>query len=208
MSRLASRVAGPSTLMAIATVAAGCGPTLVSPPAQSPTTTRTIGLATRVPPYAGAPAVRDPLPATVLSGHPCAAALTPAQVTQVLGIEAFGKPDRTEPAGPTCRWENPVTARTVRVQYATTHRQGLSAVYPSPGPEEGWVWREGTVGGFPSVVTTRDPQWYCTVMVGLADDAAVGVSLIGRVGDARDVCAATGQAAELVVTSLRKQVGR
>lgn len=208
MSRLASRVAGPSTLMAIATVAAGCGPTLVSPwrsrrrrPGRSGW--RPGSRRTRAHRLCG-----THCSTTVLSGHPCAAALTPAQVTQVLGIEAFGKPDRTEPAGPTCRWENPVTARTVRVQYATTHRQGLSAVYPSPGPEEGWVWREGTVGGFPSVVTTRDPQWYCTVMVGLADDAAVGVSLIGRVGDARDVCAATGQAAELVVTSLRKQVGR
>ncbi|UUV32251.1 DUF3558 domain-containing protein [Amycolatopsis roodepoortensis] len=206
MTRLA-RAAGPSTLLVLATVVAGCGPAPVSPP-PSPTTTRTIGLTTRVPPYAGAPAVRDPLPGTVLSGHPCATALTPVQVKQILGIEASGSPDRNEPAGPTCLWENPATARTVRVVYATTHRQGLSAVYPSRSPEEGWVWREGTVGGFPSVVTTRDPQWYCTVTVGLADDAAVGVSLLGRVGDTRDVCAATGQAAELVVATLRKQVGR
>ncbi|RSN60610.1 hypothetical protein DMH01_15025 [Amycolatopsis sp. WAC 04182] len=207
MTRLARSAAGPSTVLLIATVVAGCSPAPVSPP-PSPTTTRTIGLATRVPPYAGAPAVRDPLPFTVLSGHPCATALTPAQVKQILGIEATGKPDRNEPAGPTCLWENPVTARMVRVGYATTHRQGLSAIYPAPGPDEGRVWRELMVGGYPAVATAEDPEWYCTVMVGLADDAAVGVALIGRVGDTRDVCAATGQSADLVVTTLRKQVGR
>ncbi|MFI7121932.1 DUF3558 domain-containing protein [Amycolatopsis sp. NPDC049868] len=207
MTRLARSAGGLSVMLLFATVVAGCGPAPVSPP-PSPTTTRTIGPLSQVPPYAGAPAVRDPLPSAVLAGHPCATALTPPQVTQVLRIEAIGSPDRTEPAGPTCQWEDPVTARTVRVVYATTYRQGLSAVYPSRSAEEGGVWRELTVGGFPAVATTQDAQWYCTVTVGLADDAAVGVSLIGRVGDTRDVCAATGKAAELVVTSLRKQVGR
>ncbi|WP_410585833.1 DUF3558 family protein [Amycolatopsis sp. lyj-108] len=208
MTRLARSAARPRVMLLVAAVVAGCGPAPVSSLPPSPTTTRTIGLTTQVPPYAGAPAVRDPLPLTVLSGHPCTTALTPAQVKQVLGIEATGKPDRTEPAGPTCLWENPVTARTVRVVFATTHRQGLSAVYPSPSPVEGWVWRELTVGRHPAVATTRDPQWYCTVTVGLADDAAVRVSLVGRVGDTHDLCTATGPVAELVVATLKKGAGR
>ncbi|WP_409496843.1 DUF3558 domain-containing protein [Amycolatopsis sp. cmx-11-12] len=208
MTGPARAAARSSVVLLIAAVVAGCGPAPVSPPLPSPTAPRTLGLTTRVPPYAGAPAVRDPLPSTVLAGHPCALALTPTQVEQVLGGKAVGKPDRNESAGPACLWEIPATARTVMVVFATSHRQGLSEVYPSHSPDEGWVWRELTVGGFPAVAMTGDSPWYCTVTVGLADDAAVRVSLVGRVGDTHDVCTATGQAAELVVATLKKGAGR
>ncbi|WP_410659554.1 DUF3558 family protein [Amycolatopsis sp. lyj-112] len=186
---------------------AGCGP-YPPGPLPSPTTTRTIGPTTQVLPYAGAPAVRDPLPVTVVSGDPCTTALTPEQVRHVLGAEVTGKRDRNESAGPACLWENPATARTILVAYATRHRQGLSAVYPSRPPEEGRVWRALEVEGFPAVADTRDPPWYCTVTVGLADDMAVEVSLVGRADDGGDVCVVTVRTAELVVGTLRKQAGR
>ncbi len=206
MTRRSRTVARPCVLLLIATAVVGCGPAPVSAPRPSPTTT--IGFTTPVPPYAGAPAVPDPLPSTVLAGDPCTTALTRDQVKQFLGIAATGRLDRGESRGPVCLWANPVTARTIGVAYATTPRQGLSAVYPSPGLGEGWVWRELTVAGFPAVATTLAPRWYCTVTVGLADDTAVGVSLVGRVGDYRDVCAATGQTAGLVVATVRQGAGR
>lgn len=202
-SRLVIR---PGVVLLMAVVVAGCGPVPVSPPL--PPTTRTIGATTRVPPYAGAPGVRDPLPSTVVSGDPCTTALTPAQVKQVLGVEATGTLDRGESRGPACLWDTPVIGRVIRVAYATTYRQGLSAVYPSQSPDEGWVWRELNVAGFPAVATTSDPPTYCTVVVGLADDVAVEISLAGRPGDGGDVCSVTGQAAELVVATLRKRAGR
>jgi len=60
-----------------------------------------------VPPYAGAPTVRDPLPVAVVSGEPCTSALTPAQVRQVLGVEVRGTIDREEPRGPTWAFPGP-----------------------------------------------------------------------------------------------------
>ncbi|OLZ51758.1 hypothetical protein BS329_15905 [Amycolatopsis coloradensis] len=187
----------------------GCGP-YPQPPVPSPTTTRTIGATTRVPPYAGAPAVRDPLPVTVVSGEPCTTALTPGQVRQVLGAEVMGKIDREESPGRTCLWENRSTGTIIRVAFATRHRQGLSAVYPARSPDEGWVWRELRVAGFPAVATTPEPDqpWYCTVVVGLADDVAVEVSMVTRTASSGDQCTLTGQTAELVVATLRKRAGR
>ncbi|MGY6658666.1 DUF3558 family protein [Amycolatopsis sp. TRM77291] len=201
--------AGASVMLLIATVVVGCSPAPVSPP--SPTTTRTIGLTTRVPPYAGAPPVRDPLPVTAVSGSPCTTALTPGQVRQVLGVEVAGKIDRAESPGPTCLWENPVTGMIIRVAYATKRRQGLSAVYPSRPAGEGWMWREQRIAGFPAVATTSEQRSFCTVIVGLADDVAVEVSMAARDGDeveGRDMCTLTGQTAELVVATARTRAGR
>ncbi|WP_167336186.1 DUF3558 domain-containing protein [Amycolatopsis alba] len=194
-------------LSAVAVMLGGCGP-YPSPPVPSPTTTRTIGATTLVPPYAGAPAVRDPLPFSVLSGDPCTTALAPAQVRQVLGAEVRGKIDRDESRGPACLWENPVTARVVRVAFATKYRQGLSAVYPSRPPGEERMWRELRVGGFPAVAARQERLSVCTVTGGLADDVAVGVSLVDDAVASGDLCAMTGQAAELVVATLRNRVGR
>ncbi|WP_244199864.1 DUF3558 domain-containing protein [Amycolatopsis thailandensis] len=185
-----------------------CTPGPADTPLPGPTATRTIGLTTTKPPYAGAPAVRDPLPATVVAGDPCTTALTPEQVKQVLDTGVTGKRDPGEWPGPTCLWENPVTARTIRVAYATKRRDGLSAVYPSTSPDEGGVWRELIVAGFPAVATTRDPQWHCTVTLGLADDVSAEVSLIGRTDNRGDWCKDAEKTAELVVRTLKDRAGR
>ncbi|WP_081736263.1 DUF3558 family protein [Amycolatopsis orientalis] len=206
-----TRLAGSSTALLIATVVAGCSPAPVSPLPPSPTSTRTIGLTTRVPPYAGVPAVRDPLPVTAVSGSPCTTALTPGQVRQALGVETAGKVDRAESPGPTCLWENPVTGMITRGACATKHRHGLSAVYPSRSAGEGWMWREQRVAGFPAVATTSEQRSFCTVTIGLADDVAVEVSMAARDGDdveGGDMCTLTGQTAELVVPTVRTRADR
>src|SRR4051794_20531615 len=57
-------------------------------------------------PFAGAPKVATPLPASALAGDPCADALTPEQVTQALGTQIQGKPHTIDSIGPSCDWFN------------------------------------------------------------------------------------------------------
>src|SRR4051812_31677693 len=53
-------------------------------------------------PFAGAPAVSAPLPASVLSGDPCADAFTPAQAEDFLGAPLKQRRDDLPELGPQC----------------------------------------------------------------------------------------------------------
>ncbi|WP_161630706.1 DUF3558 domain-containing protein [Amycolatopsis decaplanina] len=161
-------------------------------------------------PYAGAPKVTNPLPASVLAGDPCKEALTAAQTGFLLGAPLDVFNDTTPGVGRACSWSNPESGSRILITYDTTTGQGLSKVYQNTRPKSG-VWKPlASVEGFPGVGHAGNPGQeppadFCQVSVGLADDLAFDVSAV--VGQAKrgvvDPCDAAGKAAEAVVTTLK-----
>ncbi|MFC3455277.1 DUF3558 domain-containing protein [Amycolatopsis speibonae] len=165
-------------------------------------------------PYAGAPKVTAPLPATVLSGKPCSDALTADQVKTLLGSPVDTEPGETPNFGPDCGWTNPERGSQVGVAYATIPRFGLSGVYQNTKPKAA-VWKPlADIQGFPAVghagqTGQTPPADFCAVTVGIADDLAVDVSVsLGRAKiGAIEPCDAAVQAANAVVTTLKAKAG-
>ena len=173
----------------------------------APSTSRT----TSTMPYAGAPKVSNPLPASVLDGDPCANALTPEQVKQAIGVQVAGKPNTlvAEALGPSCAWANITSLGQIIVTYVTQPRTGLSGVYKNTKPKNP-VWREiSDLHGFPAVAFSDNTDHDCTVTIGIADDLSVDVG--GILGDTKrgkaDSCEVVAQMAGLVVDTVKKRAG-
>ncbi|MFK0246580.1 DUF3558 family protein [Amycolatopsis azurea] len=165
-------------------------------------------------PYAGAPKVTSPLPASVLAGDPCTDALTPSQTDVLLGSPVKVTPRNLPELGAVCAWSNLERGSRIDVTYDTTTHTGLSKLYQNTKPQSG-VWKPLTdVQGFPAVAHAgqpgqKPPVDFCVVSVGLADDLAVDVSLF--LGPAKrgavDPCDVAGQAAGAVATTLKAKAG-
>ncbi|OXM42540.1 DUF3558 domain-containing protein [Amycolatopsis alba DSM 44262] len=161
-------------------------------------------------PYAGAPKVTNPLPASVLSGDPCSTALTPGQVKQAIGVEVPGKPNNlVETVGNGCTWANSATLGQILVTYVTKTHDGLSGVYKNSQPKNP-IWRPlADIQGFPAVAYSNNKDQDCTVTIGIADDLSVDVG--GFLGDGKrgkaDSCEVTAQMAGLVVSTLKQRAG-
>jgi hypothetical protein len=162
-------------------------------------------------PYAGAPKVANPLPASALSGDPCADAVTTGQTKELFGKVVTGKRNDHAALGPTCDWDNADTAAHIAVTYDPTH-DGLSLVYQNTKPQA-TIWREiPSLEGFPAAahVTGDDVPTvpFCQISVGVNDSATIDVSVI--LGKARtgtsDPCDVDIQVAQMVVRNL-KQIG-
>ncbi|MBB1157592.1 DUF3558 domain-containing protein [Amycolatopsis sp. DR6-1] len=196
-------------------LAAGCsgGSTPVQPvgsgssPAQSPAPGKTL-------PYGGAPKVEHPLPASVLSTHPCDSALTPDQVASLLGQKRQGA-HRDDPSlGTECQWSNDETGALATVLYATKLSDGLSAVFANSKPQA-TLWRPlPLVQGFPAVAHSTFKQEsvvksFCQVSVGISDQKTVDASV--SLGDSqvgkKDPCDAAAILADMVVTNLKQKAG-
>jgi len=164
-------------------------------------------------PYAGAPKVITPLPASVLSGDPCKDALTSEQITQAVGPDPELRPGTTPTVGPKCSWSNTQTNGQVFVGFGTLLHTGLSGIYQNTQPKSG-VWKElPDIQGFPAVAYAGSkgttPKDYCVVTVGVADDLTVDIGVtLGRtkVG-AADPCEVAPGIADQVVTTLRAKAG-
>jgi hypothetical protein len=183
-----------------------------APLSSAPARTTSAAPTSAALPHSGAPKVEHPLPASVLSGAPCATALTSQQLTTILGMAPTGKPD-SDAVGTTCNWTNSDKGSLVTVSYETKDHTGLTGFYENTKPQA-IVWKElPAIQGFPAVahVTTSggDPSYFCQISVGIADDLAVDVSII--LGDAKkgkvDPCQVTAVAADMVVTNLRQKAG-
>ncbi|MYW90560.1 DUF3558 domain-containing protein [Amycolatopsis rubida] len=196
-------------------LAAGCsgGPTPVQPTG-SPSSQPQTSAPGKTLPYGGAPKVEHPLPASVLSTHPCDSALTPGQVGSLLGRNRQGA-HRDEPSlGAECQWSNDETGALATVLYATKLSDGLSAVYANSKPQA-TLWRQlPLVQGFPAVAHSTFKQEsvvksFCQVSVGISDqktiDASVslGYSQIGK----KDPCDAAAVVADMVITNLKQKAG-
>lgn len=164
-------------------------------------------------PYAGAPKVANPLPAMVLSGSPCADALTAEQIDTLLGAPIKATPTDNPQVGIGCSWSNQERGSQILVSYDTKTHTGLSSVYQNTKPQSG-VWKPlADIGGFPAVAHAgqpgQTPKDFCVVTVGLADDAAIDITVFlgpSKVGSV-DPCDISGQAAEAAVTTLKAKAG-
>jgi hypothetical protein len=181
-----------------------------TPPASNDAPTSSSGTGV---PFAGAPTVANPLPASVLSGDPCADALTPAQLEDFIGAPL--KTDRADlpQLGPACSWGNLSQGSNINVGYDITTHNGLSGLYQNTKPQSG-VWKPiADVSGFPAVAHAGNrgttPTDYCITTVGLADDLSVNVAVnVSREKQGTlDPCDASTDVADAVVATLKSKAG-
>jgi hypothetical protein len=202
-----------AAVLATATVAACSSTTATSDDPQPAPNTGASSSDHPALPYAGAPKVPHPLPASVLSGDPCTDALTPTQVKDALGKSVVGEPGTTAGLGRKCVWTDVDTTSVISVFFVTDTGQGLSAVYANSKPQA-QVWKElPPIQGFPAVAylaaSGGDPQRSCSVNVGISDSLSIGIAVsVGRssVGTV-DPCSVAPKAADAVVTTLRQKAG-
>jgi hypothetical protein len=165
-------------------------------------------------PYAGAPKVNDPLPASVLSGDPCTDALTPEQVVAAVGVSVAGEREDLAQTGPACAWSNHGTGGAVGVSYTVNTHVGLSGVYANTRPQSA-VWHVlPDIQGFPAVAHAGTkggeiPIGFCQASIGLADSVSIDVSLTlgASKRNTEDACSLIPQIADMTVTTLRAKAG-
>jgi hypothetical protein len=129
-------------------------------------------------PFAGAPAVNDPLDTQQFQQNPCQV-LTEAQ-TQELVVVA-GEP-HDAPLGNACEWKSPDDRlAAVDVEFLNEDPRGLSALYDA-NEKGGYVYFDELepIEGYPAVA--RDgvddrPMGKCTVVVGTSNKEAFAVIL-------------------------------
>ncbi|GAA3561793.1 DUF3558 domain-containing protein [Amycolatopsis ultiminotia] len=199
-----------STVTAVALVggcSGGSTPNATTPSAAPSQTGKAL-------PYAGAPKVENPLPESVLSGHPCDGALTPDQLSQILTIQPQGEHADNPALGTECQWRNSEAGALATVLYATKVPDGLSALYAKTKPQS-TVWRTlSPIQGFPAVAhstySNETSKAFCQVSVGISDQREIDVSLSlgeAKVNEGADPCELTGRVADMVVTNLRQKAG-
>ncbi|MFK0244476.1 DUF3558 domain-containing protein [Amycolatopsis azurea] len=166
-------------------------------------------------PYAGAPKVASPLPASVLAGDPCTDAFTPAQIDVLLGSPVKITPRKLPPLGDVCAFSNLERGGRIDVLFDTVTHSGLSKVYQNTKPKVGMFKPMADVQGFPTVAHSGQPGQkpdidFCMVYVGLADDLDISVSLyLGQAKRGRvDPCDVAWQAADAAATTLKAKAGK
>ncbi|WP_370940330.1 DUF3558 domain-containing protein [Amycolatopsis sp. cg13] len=196
-----------------ALVAACSGGSAPNPTPGSGSASAPSSAAEKTLPYAGAPKVNNPLPVSVLSGHPCDEALTPDQVGRILVQKPQGKHDDEPSLGPQCHWLNSDAGAVATVMYVTKVSDGLSAVYANSKPQS-TLWRPlPPIQGFPAVAhsnLSKDTEKeFCQVSVGISDqhDIDVSVTLGQSKAGGPDPCDVTAQVADMVVTNLKQKAG-
>jgi hypothetical protein len=205
-----------ATVAALCTACAGSGSgsTTSNTPApstgsgQSPTSSSASNL-----PFAGAPTVANPLPASVLSGDPCSDAFTPAQAEDFLGAPLDRKRADLQELGPQCRWSNLNQGSQISIGYDVKTRVGLSGLYENTKTQVG-VWKPiPDVGGFPAVAHAGEPgqmpKDLCVTSVGLANDLSINVSVYvsKEKQGTLDPCDASTDVANAVVATLKSKAG-
>lgn len=164
-------------------------------------------------PYAGAPKVENPLKESVLSGHLCDGALSPAQLRRILNQVPRGERDDMDALGAQCHWTNSDAGAIVSVSYSTKTSDGLSAVYANTKPRSA-VWQPlPPIQGLPAVAhstySAEGSKSFCPVSAGVSDRNTVDVSITlgqAKVGKA-EPCEVTAQITDMVVANLKVAAG-
>lgn len=194
-------------------LAAGCSdPKTSGDPSPAPqTSSNPSAPASQKPPFAGAPKVTNPLPASVVSGSPCEA-LTPQQVQVNIGVSVAGEPDHLPGIGPQCTWTNRQTSAQMGVSFTTEPKTGLSGDYANSRPQMA-VWKElPPIQGLPAVAYSDKKQPnpdFCVVAIGITDTLSVDVTLalsLQKSGKT-DACTVVPLTANDVVTTLKQKAG-
>ncbi|GLY64295.1 hypothetical protein Atai01_09140 [Amycolatopsis taiwanensis] len=149
--------------------------------------------------------VQNPLPASVVSKHPCDSALTDAQLTELLGMVPSARRE-DDPTGPVCGWQKTSTGATIGVGYLTNVSGGLSQVNDR---QQGDAYYEALeVGGYPALAynsTETAPVSDCHVAVGITDTVAYDVGFVvgGNRAGKQDPCDVAKIVAQDVLENLK-----
>jgi uncharacterized protein DUF3558 len=155
-------------------------------------------------PFAGAPAVVNPLDASKFLDDPCLA-LTSVQITQ-LNVGA-GKKSKAY-LGMACDWANPDTGGSVNLQFLARFREGLSAVYRANDEDKYATFNPiDDLAGFPAVIAepSSEPNDMCTMYIGVSDDLAMQLAVVesrDKVGQV-DPCEVAKAVAPLVLQTMK-----
>ena len=181
---------------ALSTMVLGCSGDEHGP--ASPTTS-TTALPDTTP-----PTIAHPLPAKTLSGDPCRA-LTPQQVTTLLGVAATGEGQDTGLAH-MCHWANLDRGSSMSVQFVYAWSHGLRNVYARRN--KGFFKELDPVQGYPLAAYGPEDDratGRCSTAVGVADNAAFEADATisrSKVGHA-DACGSAYRIDGAVVTTLK-----
>ncbi|MGH3621414.1 MAG: DUF3558 domain-containing protein [Sciscionella sp.] len=156
-----------------------------------------------------APAVRNPLDASVYLSRPCA--LLSRQQVSTLGDYGPGRPGKKTDvgggSGPSCTWDSTAEGPIIDAQLVTSDRNGLSDFYRARAtmPKSYFGYFEPTtVDGYPAVFNDATDQRKfgdCALVVGIADKLVLGTSQQG--GDGPKSCSVAKQVAAAVITTLK-----
>jgi hypothetical protein len=197
---------GMLTVGAVAMLATLAGCSDDTPGGPSPSSPNTSAEARQLP-YAGAPVVENPMPASVIQRDPCTV-LTAGQIAELFDTPPAPQSDDSGIAK-TCRWSDPRQGSSVNIQLVYAARDGLSQFYATKDAGDLWQPLE-PVQGYPVVaygaIDTRETTASCGVVVGIADnmvfEADVNVS-DSKAGDA-DPCLVARRVADLAITTLKQ----
>ncbi|GAA3586559.1 DUF3558 domain-containing protein [Amycolatopsis ultiminotia] len=200
----------PLALLGAALLLAACSSTTAGTPSPAPSSS--TAPASRVPPYAGAPKVENPLPDSVLAGDPCQA-LTQEQIVSDVGPGITGKQESASGFGPTCDWPDSDAGSLLTVSFMTGQKLGLSALYDQTRKLMKRFDVLPPVQGYPAVAYDDHPgpqSPSCQTAVGISDTLRfeIGVELGAANRDKTDACRITTAVAGQVLTTLMQKAGR
>jgi hypothetical protein len=158
-------------------------------------------------PFAGAPAVDDPLDTSSYEREPCRV-LTPGQA-RLLNLPETGAVNDKVALGIGCDWLNRETRGEVSINFPVDDPRGLSAEYDADSRGK-WEYFEELpeIDGYPAVTragTDDRDLGFCIVVVGVADDMAFE-SIVqlsqGNVGQ-KDPCEVSVQVAGMALQTMK-----
>lgn len=191
------------TVCVAAVVVAGCGgsseseeTTLSGPPTP---TSQSL-------PYAGAPAVAQPLDTKSIDNDPCAVA-TDAQIVAIAGFALKSRSVDGQPKAQYCYWSLVDGHGSLSGGTLVVDDQGLSSAYEQHAAGKMRQFEVvAPIDGYPAVAATRVPrEGYCPLRVGLRDDLTylASASLDYRHPAFKDPCSVARKVAELAIRHLK-----
>jgi Protein of unknown function (DUF3558) len=191
-------------------VATGCTTTSAGSPLPDPSTetsTNSQPNSGEDLPSDGAPKVEKPLDVSHFEENPCE--VLTSDDAHTLNVPPNGESGEVA-FGKSCNWRNKETRGSVRVQFYSSIKRGLSAVYEEAKELKfPYFERIDDIDGQPAVAfdtKSEKPTGFCTVAVGVSDQLAFDVLLYlsdGNVGKTQP-CDKAAQVAGMMMKTMRE----